>query len=190
MPHALKSHAVQQLHSLWAQQTLNQFTASGSFGDSPSIFLQVASKAEGRYERRRNRIRVHTTVTMTRDEVVGITAHELGHWARCEIHGRYYRRMWMEIVAFACTAQLLFNAPNPFRIASPAVLLAGFYIALRWSRRAEGDADRTAAAVVGPTPILVMLNRTNWINRHVTLTHPRTTDRTHALTYTAETSRH
>lgn len=182
-----KRHAVQQLHMLWAQQTLDVFTASGSYGTPPDIVLSAGCRrrgGDGRYDYKRNRVTMSTHVAMTRDEVEGLVGHELAHWARRKEQNRdYYSRRRNEILILFCATLIAFYA-RPW-LGGIELAACGFLttciVPERWSRRAELDTDLTAASVVGPAPMLAMLVHADWFNRNIPWRHPRAKDRINAV---------
>lgn len=178
---------VQQNHALWVKQTLDQFLAAGAYGTPPHITLRTGSRERGgtgKYVVKHNRVDLHTHFAMTRDEVVGLAGHELAHWARRREQNRdYYSRIRAEILILFCASLLLYYTRSwvgggGLAACAVAVLLV---VPPRWSRRAELDADRMAASVVGPTPMLAILAHADWLNRNIPWIHPRVRDRIEAV---------
>lgn len=183
-----KNDAVQQLHSQWAQQTLDQFIATRASGTPPLITVRTGSRKRigtGKFVAIRNRDDLHTHTAMTRDEVVGLAGHELAHWVRRKEQNRdYYSRLWTEVLILFCASLFLYYSRSwvvgggELSACAAVVLL---FLPARWSRRAELDADRTAASVVGPAPLLAMLAQADWLNRNISWLHPRVSDRIDAV---------
>ncbi|ULD38924.1 M48 family metalloprotease [Rhodococcus qingshengii] len=187
MPRSIKHPAAQHLHNEWTHEVLDKFIASGSPGTPPAIHVEIGTTFEGKYKERRNELHMKTTPSATKEEVTGLTAHELGHWARRDVQRPYYFRFWLEVAFSFLLTAAFYYAPNyfelPTALRSGSVLVAatGICIAARWSRKAEYDADRTAASIVDSGPLLAMLDTSDWLNRHVAFIHPRTEDRIQAL---------